>query len=362
MPSFRYLFSESIWNVKEFLKNPRKIHAVFPAITIFAFWRIIFEYRKVMDYVPDENSLPIALFSIMTMAIAFIVCYVGSTVIKRTKPRFWFGKYLLTIGIAVSPIAIFFLVALERSYAESAIAFFRLVLLVGVTESIAGFLISQVQKRTQELEGHQKSLIIAEENFRSLVSSHLHDNLQTRLVAIGIQLNQIRGSVDDSNSANLLSVIDEIEKIRSNEVRDFGKEITPNFEIDDLSASLRRLFARYQDVISCHLYNFDALGPSRQTKHDYSLGIYRIVEQALLNSLAHGKASKFDAYINDSSEGIGLRLVNNGTLYEAHSSPSGHGFAVIDAWVSELDGSWDISNNDDQVVIEIKLNSIFSHM
>ena len=355
MPSFRYLFSESLWNAREFFNNPRKIHAVFPAITIFAFWRIIFEYRKVVDNIPDQDSLPIALFSTMTMVFAFIVCYLGSRLIKISKPRFWFGKYLLTIGIAVSPIALFFLIALDRPNVDSAVAFFRLILLVGVTESIAGFLISKVQKRTEELESHQKSLILAEENFRKLVSSHLHDNLQTRLVAVGIQLNQIRTYLDDASATKISAAIDEIENIRSHQVRDFGKEITPNFQIDNLEATLDRLFSRYKNVIACNMHNFDIFKPDNEAQNDYALGIYRIVEQALLNSLAHGKASKFDVHLHSSVDEIKLIISNNGQPYEGYASTQGHGFAVIDAWVSKFDGSWAISNHENQVLIEANL-------
>jgi len=354
MPSLKFIFSESLWNLREFFRNPRKIHAIFPAITIFAFWRIIFEYRKVLDYVPEQSPSTLAAFAIVTMVFAFMTCYVGSALINKSKPRFWLAKYLITIGISVSPIGLFYVIAFERSYLDSVVALFRLVVLVGVTESIAGFLISQVQKRTQELESHQKSLIVSEEKFRSMVSTHLHDNLQTRLVAIGIQLNQIQGSLDDENSLKIRAVIDDIENVRAEEVRDFSKEITPNFQVDGLESSLLRLFSTYKDVISCQLHNMEVFEVHGRGQQVDSLGIYRIVEQAMLNSLAHGRATKFDVHAQSSNNEILLKISNNGISYEPHNSVEGHGFAVIDAWVTKFDGSWSISNLDNQVVIEFR--------
>lgn len=354
MPSFRYLLKETLWNTKEFFRQPRKIHAVFPAITIFAFWRIIFEYRRVLNFEPESNSLPLAVFSLVTMAFAFVVCYLGSALVKRTKPRLWLAKYLIVIGISVSPIALFFLFELDRTPAVTVVAFFRLILLVSVTESIAGFLIAQVQKRTKELESHQKSLILAEEKFRSLVSSHLHDNLQTRLVAIGLQLNQIKDQLDSENSGKIRAVIADIENIRAQEVRDFGKGITPNFQVDTLESSLQRLFSRYKEVISCQFENISILESSEHSQPNFSLGIFRIVEQALLNSLTHGKATKFDVHAMGSNNELYLKISNNGILYEPHSSVAGHGFAVVDAWVTKFGGTWNISNHDDQVVIEFQ--------
>lgn len=356
MPSFKYFFSESIWNLTEFLTTPRKIYAVFPAITIFAFWRIIFEYRRVFNIDPESSTLPLAIFSLITMAFTFATCYLGSAVIKRTKPRFWILKYLIVIGISVSPIALFFLFELDRTPSVSAVAFFRLIVLVGVTESIAGFLIAQVQKRTKELESHQKSLILAEEKFRTLVSAHLHDNLQTRLVAIGIQLNQIGVLVDANNSDKIRAVIDDIENIRAQEVRDFGKGITPNFQVDSLEASLQRMFSRYKDVVACRLDNISVLESSEPNQSNFSLGIYRIVEQALLNSLAHGRATKFEVQAQSSNSELFMKISNNGILFEPHTSVQGHGFAVIDAWITKFDGSWTISNHEEQVVIELRWN------
>lgn len=356
MPNLKQRFSDALWNAKEFFRHPRKIHAAFPAITIFAFWRIIFEYRKTIDYIPNQDSFPIALFSGVTMAFAFISCYLGSWLIGKSKPRFWLVKYVFTIGIAVSPIAVFFSHGLGRPVSESVVELFRLVLLVGVTESIAGFLISKAQNRAQELESHQKSLILAEENFRSLVSSHLHDNLQTRLVAIGIQLNLIRESVDEFSSAKILATIEEIEDIRSRGIRDFGKEITPNFQINTLEHSLFRLFSRYEGVITCNLHNIEVLDDDIQTNQDCALGVFRIIEQALLNSLVHGKASLLDVYADVTPDEINLKIVNNGLIYEAHDTIQGHGFAVIDAWVSRFNGSWNILNQENQVVIEVNLS------
>ncbi len=73
----------------------------------------------------------------------------------------------------------------------------------------------------------------------------------------------------------------------------------------------------------------------------YESTVYRIVEQALRNSLAHGKASKFDVHKYSSHGELRLGITNNGHPYEGYSSSQGHGFAVIDAWVSKFNGAWE---------------------
>jgi signal transduction histidine kinase len=353
MPSLKFVFTESLWNTKEFFKNPRKIHAVFPALTIFGFWRIIYEYQKAIDYLPKDSVLLLRTFSVLTMAFAFIVCYLGSRLILKSNPQFWFAKYLLIIGISISPIALFFRFELGGSFADSAIMDLRLIVLVAIPESIAGFLIANIQKRSQELEAHQESLVLAEEKFRASVSRHLHDNLQTRLVAIGIQLNQIRDAIDDESSKKIVSVVSEIETLRSSGVRDFSKSITPNIKQEGLESCIERFLSDYKNVISCNLHNIAALDRDIEIRDRFGLGTYRIIEQTLLNSLAHGNATKFDVYAIKSDEKMELKIANNGSLFEVHRASQGHGFAVIDAWVNKFSGTWNISNDEGNVVIEL---------
>ena len=354
MPSVKYFISESIWSIRDFFGTPRKIYAIFPALTIFAFWRIIFEYRKFLDYSQGPNTIPLGLSSVFTIVFAFIACFIGSAIVSKSQPRFWLAKYLIVVGLSVLPIELFFELELDRSGAESITSYLHLLLMVIIVESIAGFLISQVQKRTQELESHQKSLLLSEEKFRGLVSDHLHDNLQTKLVVIGIQLNQIRRTLTAADSTKILAVIDEIEKIRAQEVRDFGKGIKPNFQIDSLESSLQRLFSRYKSIMSFEIQGLEAFDSNDPDNKPYTLGIFRVIEQALTNSLTHGRATEFNVYVSRSSESIDLKIFNNGISFEYHNAVQGHGFAVIDAWVSEFDGSWALSNFEGNVLLEIK--------
>jgi len=353
MASFRYLFTESLWNTKEFFRNTRKIHAIFPTITIFALWRIVFEYRKAIGYVPDENPIILDLLAVLTTVFTFLACYAGSRLIRKSPPRYWLAKYLTTLGISISPIVLFFLFELKGSYVVAGQLFFRILFLVAVTESIAGFLISNIEIRSQKLESHQESLLVAEEQFRASVSHYLHDNLQTRLVAAGIALNQIRHAVDDENSRKIYSVVADIENIRSLGVRDFSKSITPNIEQEGLEVCVERLLSDYENVVSCRLHNFAAFDLDIETRRSFELGVYRIIEQALLNSLAHGRASEFEVYASRSEKNMKLEIVNNGILYDSHQANQGHGFAVIDAWVNKFGGTWNISNADSKVVIAI---------
>lgn len=326
---------------------------MFPALTVFAVWRIVLEYQSVISYTPKVSPLT-PIVPLFTVVFAFIACSFGSWLIQRSKPRFWLFKYLLTIAVASSPMAAYLFTVQELTIIRAAESLGRMIILAAITESIAGFLIAKLQKRSAELEMHQESLLTASEKLRESVADHFHDNLQTRLVTIGIRLNKIRGALDKTNSQEMLEVIEEIETLRSAEVRDFAREISPDFRLDGLQVSLERLFARYKPVISCQIHNSQSLEIGPGDNPQFSPGIYRIVEQALSNSLMHGQANKIDVFFNRSQSNLSVEIVNNGKPFDILHSSQGHGFAVIDAWVMKLGGSWNIANVDGLVKIKIR--------
>jgi signal transduction histidine kinase len=352
MLNFRFRPLELIFRLRYFLTTTRKIQSIIPTVTIFSFWRIISEYREVSNFEPTSG--PSFGMAALTTVFTFACCYTGSLLILKTKKRLWLPKYLLVMGLSVAPISIYLYLNGDESFDTAFIQFLRLVFLVVVSESIVAYLIFTIQTRNYELERHQDSLLVAEEKFRNSVSSFLHDNLQARLVAVGIQLSQIRAGVNQQSASELNSVISEIERIRSSDVRDFSRRITPLSELDGLDASLQRLFDGYKNVLDCHCADFSALTVRNEDQERFDLGIYRITEQAMLNSLKHGGATRFEIKAFSDENSSTLQILNNGQKYERHSAVQGHGFAVIDAWVGNLGGTWQINNRAGQVEIEIR--------
>jgi glucose-6-phosphate-specific signal transduction histidine kinase len=240
--------------------------------------------------------------------------------------------------------------------------YLRLVLLVCVTESIPGYFISQLQGRAKELENHQEALVEAEEKFRREVADHLHDNLQTRLVAVGIQLNQMKNSLEESQVQKIHAIVDEIEYIRSHDVRDFSRGISPEIERDGIEASLHRLFGRHLNVIACEIEGIEVVESFNSVEQQMNFGLYRIIEQAFMNSLIHGNASIFRVRVDADEDVIRVVISNDGKTFDVHSVKQGHGFAVIDAWMSMLGGSWSMENVRDQFSLNLEIPIPISHM
>lgn len=336
----------------KFLTTPRKIHAIFFALPVYAIWQINGAYRT-LNEVPALTFVDkyFFAFTIATTIFAFVAASVLSPRVQNVQPRFWALSYVLVLMLSISPMEIIFF--FNDPTLTAHISFLRFLILVGVVESIAGFLIAQSDSRAKELERHQESLLVSEEEFRQRVLTHLHDNVQSRLVVLGIQLGQLGATLDESSSAKMVSLVEELELIRSQEVREFGRGISPNIESEGLTYSLNRLLSINKPVIISHLSGFEELHLTKSEELKFGLGVYRIVHQALLNSILHGKASEFNVKASRSGSAWKMEISNNGARFNPSTSLQGHGFAVIDSWVSKLGGSWSISSRAHSVLLEV---------
>jgi signal transduction histidine kinase len=112
--------------------------------------------------------------------------------------------------------------------------------------------------------------------------------------------------------------------------------LAPNFEAGGLSEALNQLNSQYLKIMDVTV-NIDVETEKLESKQ--LLGIFRIVEQALLNSLIHGPADKATVVIKRSgSEEICLLIDDNGPGVDLETIKFGVGSAVIDSWVSILKG------------------------
>lgn len=336
----------------KFLTTPRKIHPIFFALPVYAVWQINNAYRT-LNEVPAVSIVDkyFFVFTMLMTIFSFVVPLALSHGLQKVKPRYWTVGYLVILMLSLSPMAIIFYS--NDPSATAVVSYFRFMILVGITESIAGFLIAQSEFRASELERHQASLVVSEEEFRQRVLVHLHDNVQSRLVVLGIQLGQLGQTLPDPSKVKMASLVEELESIRSQEVREFGRAISPNIESEGLVYSLNRLFSLNKAVINCQLSGFQELGFTKPQELKFGLGVYRIVEQALLNSILHGKASEFNVTFSRRDSGWKMEISNNGAIFNPHTAIQGHGFAVIDSWASKLDASWSISGRGNSVLLEV---------
>jgi signal transduction histidine kinase len=191
------------------------------------------------------------------------------------------------------------------------------------------------------LESDREELVKSGEELRKQTSQFLHDRVQSDLMVIGMNLKSVSGK----SSSEVDVVLDEagrlLERIRTSDIRNLVQILSPNFEVGGLSEALNQLNSQYLKIMDVTIeIEAERLEPNQM------LGIFRIVEQALLNSLIHGPADKASVTVAKlGTKDITLIVSDNGPGVGLEETKFGVGSAVIDSWVSILKGRKEINSS-----------------
>lgn len=200
----------------------------------------------------------------------------------------------------------------------------------------------EVRRAEQALDAareQQGLLVRADEATRRQVSAALHDRIQSALVLIGLQVQQIGQAAPPEISEQLRSIGDEIEYVRGQRLREVIRGLAPDFPLVGLDRALRELAAQYVSAIEVQL----DLQPEAVDCVEQDLGwteaVYRISEQSLLNAVTHAHARTAVITLRSSPVDVRLSIVDDGVGLP-NVVESGLGTAVTEAWAEQTGGHW----------------------
>jgi len=218
--------------------------------------------------------------------------------------------------------------------------------------AVLGSVFSRIQRESdtskqalQIVVAQRRMLLESEERVRGEVAAFLHDRVQTDLVSIALRIRATIGQDPDAMSRELTSVVSDLERVRSQEVRRASRQLSPNLATVSLDAALRDLAESYRPGMNVTIIVNESVAHRIAQCHDdtQATGIYRICEQGLLNSAIHGHAT--DCMISVSltrRDDIVLNLSDNGVGQQHETLQPGMGMTVIAAWVEALEGEWSL--------------------
>jgi len=189
-----------------------------------------------------------------------------------------------------------------------------------------------------QLNERYAKLIESDEDIRSHASQLLHDRIQAKLMLAGAKLTKITEVLSEEGKLGIQPVIKELEQIRSIDVRQVSQLLSPNLAGEGLIGSSENFCKEFEANVEFST----KIDPELENlSHEVKLGVYRIIEQGVINSITHGPASKIsiEASISSSTK-LTVEVRDNGP--GAVSEKSGTGTVIIDAWVSILGGEKEI--------------------
>ncbi len=171
-------------------------------------------------------------------------------------------------------------------------------------------------------------------------------NLARRLRAGGMSLRGIAKEVGCSHSG--IEVVlrgGQAREARADEMRRASRQLSPNLANVVLETALRELADSYRPGLTVTI----SISPDAASRlHGRSVvtratGMYRICEQALLNSAIHGHASEYSIrVVLDERDAYLLEIRDNGVGLSGAPIVPGMGSTVISAWVDSLQGVWSL--------------------
>lgn len=188
------------------------------------------------------------------------------------------------------------------------------------------------------------AVLEAEERARRSVARLLHDRVQAGLVAVMLQLRGLQREVPAATSARLGSLIEDMERLRAQDVRTASLRLSPDLGVTGLQPALEELAATYRPAmdtaieVSVPFETWARIGSGDAVAAQ--LGAYRIIEQSLLNAAVHGAATRVEVTVAPEATGeVRIVVRDNGTGLQGEPV-RGSGSVVTDAWTGTLGGTW----------------------
>ena len=261
----------------------------------------------------------------------------------------WGGSFISLIAVRVGQEVLIPLFEFEnflksgKFLGELITRFLFATLLVAISHNRLRILEQELERASalnSELNERYAILVESDEEIRSHASALLHDRIQAKLMLAGAKLTKISEVISDEGKIGVLPVIKEIEQIRSIDVREVSQLLTPNLAGEGLIGSCENLSKEFAGDVE---FTLDIHQEAELLDEELQLGIYRIVEQGVINSIKHGPASHITIRVAENSDNeICVEVVDNGRGGSVNSS--GKGTVTIDAWLSILDGRKEIES------------------
>ncbi len=199
----------------------------------------------------------------------------------------------------------------------------------------------EAEFRNQILLDQYKVLIDADEEIRGQASRYLHDRVQSEIMLASTKLKKRVGELGHGQDEQITESIHQLEKIRSVDLKLVSQILTPNIQAEGIGGAIENLCKQYSSNFS---YECQVSAEVENLDSDQLLGIFRIVEQAVINSITHGPAQKVYIKITSGIDG-GFTIAVTDDGPGSDSAKTGTGTVIIDAWVSILKGRKEVKSN-----------------
>lgn len=328
-------------------------------VLIFSFFSACYFSRFIPVIIEQPHGLPRYEAALEMLILAGVPSYIFATIAFLVqKYRRWSNSNLFYyfLEIAFGQSFLFIISPLVHSFLKHrynfeyeapltlSLGFYlgtlvMLILALGLLHRAELSILKRIQvadRLAEQLEKDRESLIFSDEELRRQTSQFLHDRVQSDLMVVGMKLKSIQGQSTDEVEEVIQKAIARLESTRASDLRNLVQNLTPNFKGGGFIDSIKNLSNQY------HLDFNESITISNGIEsltENQQLGIFRITEQSLLNSLVHAESKNVRVQIKlDRNDEVRLTIEDSGPGVDLNEARSGVGSSIIDSWVSILKG------------------------
>ena len=220
------------------------------------------------------------------------------------------------------------------TWARSVVFLIIILAILGASQRRLQAEVDRADDALAALRQQAEALLTADEEVRRQVSLLLHDRVQAGLIAACLRLRRSLKPIPDRD-AEVARVVDQLEELRTLDVRRAVHALSPNLSEVDLVSALEELSETYRPAMTVTCTQ----APGTDVPEGLRLGIYRVVEQCLLNSAMHGDAEHCTIDIGYAGPDIIVTVTDDGVGMPSGAT-SGFGTTLIDTWCRVLGAQW----------------------
>jgi signal transduction histidine kinase len=236
---------------------------------------------------------------------------------------------------------------LEFNFRKSPVFFLWASLLMLLVFALMHFAERNVLRRLEnanllnaQLQKARIDMLLTEEQLRQQTAAFLHDRVQAQITVAALSLSKIQATVDANVAVDVSEIRSRLEKIRRVDLKTVSQRLSPNIDAMGLKSTIEDFVSDLNIVMNCFI---DIDESALEGKSRMAFGVFRIIEQAIINSVTHGPARNVRVKVSKGpNDSVVLLVEDDGPGVNLTESIPGVGTTVIDSWVMILDGAKEV--------------------
>jgi PAS domain S-box-containing protein len=199
--------------------------------------------------------------------------------------------------------------------------------------------------RSEELGLSRRRIVESSEKLRRDMAAHLHGSVQNRLIVLLHRLNEIDSMTSKQEIEKRLDGLHhDLERILDTDLRRITQQLFPAVLNRGLSPALESLAERFRDTLALRMEIHTGAPESESDRipEQVRLSAYRIVEEALTNTLKHSEASEVIVNARISGDELEITVRDNGKGFDQTPHETGLGLGTIYDYADVVDGTANI--------------------